>query len=157
MNNGETNHNGAALELVCFRLGDETYALNAANVAEIVAAEALSLKPQFPSFVFGLTSTGRRSVAFLDLKQCFGLPYTPLTAEAKIVVLSVRCAVFGLLVDEVLENMRPLQAYALPPSKEKLAQTKNCALGLVREAVRVAILLDSQRLAALLDGMINKL
>ncbi|SOD90243.1 chemotaxis protein CheW [Caenispirillum bisanense] len=89
------------LQLVSFRLGEQTYAIDIMMVREIkVWTEATPL-PNTPSFVRGVINLRGLIVPVFDLRDRFGQGRTETTRTHVVVVVSVEGRTLGILVDAV--------------------------------------------------------
>jgi purine-binding chemotaxis protein CheW len=92
------------LEVVEFRLADETYALECRFIGEVYPLKALTPIPGAPAFVLGIIDIRGRIVSVVDLKKFFELPGIGLSDLARVIVLrdGVGRMEFGILAEEVL-------------------------------------------------------
>ena len=61
------------LALVCFRLGDEQYALDIARVHEVLRLMPIIRVPQMPDFVLGIINARGNIIPVFDFRRKFGL------------------------------------------------------------------------------------
>ncbi|MCX6580660.1 MAG: chemotaxis protein CheW [Candidatus Aminicenantes bacterium] len=95
---------GPPLEVVEFRLADETYALECRFIGEVYPLKALTPIPGAPAFVLGIIDIRGRIVSIIDLKRFFELPGKGLSDLARVIVLRDGDGgmEFGILAEEVL-------------------------------------------------------
>jgi len=93
---------GPPLEVVEFRLADETYALECRFIGEVYPLKALTPIPGAPAFVLGIIDIRGRIVSVVDLKRFFDLPGKGLSNRARVIVLRDGDGgmEFGILAEE---------------------------------------------------------
>ena len=88
-------------------VGDETFALNVAQVREVLDLCPFSRVPNMPAYVRGMIDVRGQAVPVIDLRVRFGLPPAEPTDSTRIMVLEVvsgsRPLVIGALTDRVIE------------------------------------------------------
>ena len=88
-------------------IGDETFALNVAQVREVLDICPFSKVPNMPPSVRGMIDVRGQAVPVIDLRVKFGLPPVEPTDSTRIMVLEVvsgsRPLVIGALTDRVFE------------------------------------------------------
>jgi len=106
------------LRLVSFSVADQEYALDIAQVQEIVQLpERVSELPNTPSHVLGVISLRQRLLPLVSLRTLFGLPRLDYAEQHRIVVTSLPGGVnVGLVTDSVKEvlSVPRAQADAMP-------------------------------------------
>lgn len=112
---GEGGEN--VLPMVMFTLGDETYALDARVVLQVVVLRELTPLPSAPAPLFGVTQWRGDVLTILDLRAALGVNVRGVTDLARVVVVNGHDRVFGILADAArevmdigIEAIRPLRA-----------------------------------------------
>lgn len=102
-----TNDNHAAMRALTMRLDDETFAIDAESVREILEVVPVTRVPNAPEAVFGLINVRGSVVPLADFRVLFGMARQEPTEDTRIVVVEVRLdderLVAGLLADKVYE------------------------------------------------------
>jgi purine-binding chemotaxis protein CheW len=102
-----TNDNQAAMRALTMRLDDETFAIDAESVREILEVVPVTRVPNAPEAVFGLINVRGSVVPLADFRVLFGMARQEATEDTRIVVVEVRLdderLVAGLLADKVYE------------------------------------------------------
>lgn len=93
------------LQVVCFRVGAEEYALDIALVQEIKEVVPITRVPRTPPYITGVFNLRGRIVPVLDLKMRLGFGRTEFTPETRIVVVEHEERPVGIIVDEVTETL----------------------------------------------------
>lgn len=131
---------------VSFRLGQETYALKALNVQEILKAEEISPVPGAPHFVLGVINLRGNIVTVMDTRQRFGLAEPPAEGIRQVIVTETAGQTLGLLVDDVSEVVGIRSEEIEPAPELENAEIGRHILGVVRSEEGLRILIDVDRL-----------
>ncbi|MGB9984477.1 MULTISPECIES: chemotaxis protein CheW [unclassified Herbaspirillum] len=103
---GEERQNDE-LQLVSFRIASQEYAIDIADVQEIVQVPPGIIRvPHCAPHVVGVMSLRNRLLPLVDLRQMFGLPVQVLDDRCRIVVLAHGASSIGVVVDGVSEVLR---------------------------------------------------
>lgn len=86
---------------VSFALGEETYAINAARVNEVLRYTEITPVPGAPSFILGIINLRGNVVTVIDARTVFALPGRDVTSQSRIIVVEVEDFIVGVLVDRV--------------------------------------------------------
>ena len=139
------------LPLVCFRLCDEQYALDIARVHEVLRVPPITRVPQMPDPVLGIINTRGNIIPVFDFRRKFGLAGKPLDQRAKIVVVDTPEAPVCFVADELLDNVKVERSSIAPASQGKLKIPKECVTGISRLEERGIVILDLDKIYALLQ------
>jgi purine-binding chemotaxis protein CheW len=99
----ESSATDAVIQLVTFRLKDETYGINVMQVQEVLRVTEIAPVPGAPSYVLGIVNLRGNVVTVIDTRTRFGLPMTELDDSSRIVIIESEQQVVGILVDSVAE------------------------------------------------------
>jgi len=91
------------IQLVTFRLKDETYGINVMQVQEVLRITEIAPVPGAPGYVLGIINLRGNVVTVIDTRTRFGLPTTELDDASRIVIIESEQQVVGILVDSVAE------------------------------------------------------
>ena len=91
------------IQLVTFRLKDETYGINVMQVQEVLRVSEIAPVPGAPGYVLGIINLRGNVVTVIDTRTRFGLPTTDLDDTSRIVIIESDEQVVGILVDSVAE------------------------------------------------------
>jgi purine-binding chemotaxis protein CheW len=101
---GET---GKRVEYLAFGLAGETYAVQIANVAEILRPPPITRVPRAPHTVLGVISVRGKLVTVVDLRRRLHLPPGAVDRKTRILLTDVGGGEqIGLVVDEVQQVWR---------------------------------------------------
>ena len=94
------------IQLACFRLGAEMYAIDIMRIKEIIRPQKLTAVPRAPVFVEGMINLRGTVLPVIDLGKRFGLPATLIDRRSRVVICAVFDRFVGILVEEVAEVRR---------------------------------------------------
>jgi purine-binding chemotaxis protein CheW len=130
-----------ALHVVC-SVGDETYALPAAQVLELETFAGATAVPGTPPWVVGLVQVRSRVVPAVDLRLRLGLPPAPRTLDTRVLVVQLEGRVIGLIADAAREMVHLDAAVAPLPALDDRAHVR----GAVQVGARRYLLIDLESL-----------
>ena len=94
---------GSIIQLVTFRLQDETYGINVMQVQEVLRVSEIAPVPGAPSYVLGIVNLRGHVVTVIDTRRRFGLSTKEINDASRIVIIESQKEVVGILVDSVAE------------------------------------------------------
>ncbi|WP_412710084.1 chemotaxis protein CheW [Atrimonas thermophila] len=130
------------LQLVAFRLGKETYAVDIQQVQEIIRMQQITAVPGAPFFVEGVINLRGRIIPVIDLRKRLGLPQGEKTDEVRIVVVEIPPHKVGMVVDAVEEVLRLSMEDIEPPSTLVASVDEQYLKGVGKTGDRLVVLLD---------------
>lgn len=133
------------LQLVGFHVAGEEYGLDILRVHEIIRAQRLTRVPNSPNFIDGVMNLRGKIVPVVALRRCFGLEPAPEDQQTRIVVVEMKDAVLGFIVDSVSEVLR-IPADAVEPAPRLGKVEKEYVSGVGKIDDRLLIVLDVDRL-----------
>jgi purine-binding chemotaxis protein CheW len=139
-------HQAASMQLVSFKLGDESYGIEITKVREIILVGEITQIPETPPYVKGLINLRSTVIPVIDLRARFSLTETELTPESRIMVLHVGSRTIGIVVDSVNEVLRVTRQQISPAPPTVTSSGNEYMTGLVRLKKDLLILLDVDRL-----------
>lgn len=113
-------------QYLTFTLGDEHFALDVANVREILEFTGVTKVPQTPEFMRGVINLRGSVVPVMDMRLKFGMSITEKAVDTCVIVAEVslegETTVLGALVDSVQEvfELEPEQIEPAPRIGTKL-------------------------------------
>ncbi len=96
---------GATLQWVTFRLGNETYAINVMQVQEVLRVTEIAPVPGAPDFVLGIINLRGNVVTVIDARSRIGLSFREMDDDTRIIIIEAGPQVVGIVVDSVAEVM----------------------------------------------------
>jgi purine-binding chemotaxis protein CheW len=94
------------LQLVGFRIGNETFGVPINLVREIVRVPDISAVPDAPDYVEGVINLRGRIISVIDLRKRFGETKIESNRKNRILVTDIERRVVGLIVDAASEVLR---------------------------------------------------
>jgi purine-binding chemotaxis protein CheW len=137
-------------QYLTFRIGDEDFALDVANVREILEFTTVTKVPKTPDYMRGVINLRGSVVPVLDMRLKFGLSETKRTINTCVIVIEVSIentkTVMGAMVDCVQEvfELEP-DEIELPPRIGTMLKTEFIK-GMGRKDDHFIILLDIDKL-----------
>jgi purine-binding chemotaxis protein CheW len=127
-----------------FTLGSENFGVDVNIVREIVRVPPFITRvPNAPNYIRGVINLRGTIVPVFDMELKIGMPSTPLTDEARIVVLSVSEVMFGIIVNSVREVRTIYDAQLESATKLSTAMDKRYVMWVAKPTDgRLILLLD---------------
>ncbi|MDO1581897.1 chemotaxis protein CheW [Rhizobium oryzicola] len=94
-----------ALEIIAFRLGQESFCIRTTAVREIRGWAASMPIPNSPDYVLGVINLRGNVIPTIDLARRLGMPAAERTERSAIVVVEAGHTTIGLLVDHVTDML----------------------------------------------------
>ncbi len=134
------------IQIVSFRLADETFGVAITKVREIILMCDITRVPQTPHYVKGLINLRSTVIPVIDLRALFGLPEGEQSDDSRIMVLQVGTKTVGIVVDGVDEVLRISQDQIAEPPPTVASLGNEYLDGLVKLADKLLILLDIDKI-----------
>ena len=139
---------GEQMELISFRLAQETYAIRLTHVQQIIKLREITLFPRAPEYILGVVSLRGLVIPIFDLRRRLGLATREPTRETRIVVAMQGTKVIGLIVDRIEQVVR-LPAGTIEPPPPILGDLEAEFIeGIGRFEGRMLILLNLSKVLA---------
>lgn len=108
---------GKERQLVSFKLGNETYAVDVNQVRSIGKVDEITHIPKMPVFVEGVMNLRGQITTVIDLRRRFGIEGNGgRTDQARIIVAEIDDTQVGMIVDSVRDVIRVSEKnISLPP------------------------------------------
>jgi purine-binding chemotaxis protein CheW len=132
-------------QVVAFRLGDETYAIDISYIHEIIRMREITFVPRAPHYMRGVINLRGRIVPVMDLSSRLGLPSHEETPQSRIIVVEVNGESIGMIVDAVSEVLRLPEDQIEPPTQMAGSESADYISGLGKVNDRLVLLLDVQK------------
>jgi purine-binding chemotaxis protein CheW len=104
--NGDTVFSSDEMQLVTFTLDKESFGLDIMNVQEIIRIPDITVIPQTPPYVEGVTNLRGNILPVIDTRVKFGMSKAERSISSRVIVVDVRGKKVGLSVDAVSEVLR---------------------------------------------------
>lgn len=149
-------------EYMTFKLGDELFAINVAQVREVLELSQITKVPTAPDYMRGVVNVRGQATPVVDLRLRFGLPRGADTVHTRIIVMELELdgqpTVLGGIADSVHEVIELDPANVLPPPRIAMRWRTEFIEGMGRRGDDFLIILNvnavfsSEELALLSDG-----
>ncbi len=136
---------------VFFELGERSFGLPVTHVREILRVGRIARVPRAPRPVKGATNVRGKVVPVIDLRMLLGLAELEIGPESRILLLSSRSRLLGLLVDRVRRVALIAPSGVREAAADLLPAAPRGPLGTIETEEGPAILLDVENLL-LLNG-----
>ena len=133
-------------QYLTFKLGDELFAIEVAQVREILELSQITKVPTAPSYMRGVINVRGKATPVVDLRTKFGLPTTGDRLETRVVVMELEIegetAVVGGIADSVHEVIELDAAQIAPPPRIAMRWRNELIKGMGRRGELFIIILD---------------
>ena len=136
---------------VTCRLEGETFALPVAQVQEILRVQNLTRVPHAPLPVRGVTNMRGYVLPVVDLRMRLGMEPVEMTPLHRIMVISSKGRLIGLLVDGVEQVLQIDRLTVEPPPADVVTERSYYILGVSHRDGELVILLDADRVLQVRD------
>jgi purine-binding chemotaxis protein CheW len=92
----------SSISVLVFALADEKYGVELDFIKEVIPLKELTILPQAPEYVMGITNVRGKITSIIDLKKFFNLPEKGITNLNKVIILKHGEMEFGILADNIL-------------------------------------------------------
>jgi len=134
------------IQLACFRIGTEMYALDILRIKEIIRPQRLTAIPKAPPFIEGVINLRGAVVPVVDLRKRFDQPQSSIDRDTRIMVCALAGKIIGLIVDEVAEVRRYTRPEIQPAPQFLRGRGAEFFLGVCRRDDQLMMLLDLERI-----------
>lgn len=148
-------------QYMTFKLGDELFAIDVAQVREVLEVSQITKVPTAPAYMRGVVNVRGQATPAVDLRQRFGLPKGIDTVHTRIIVMELdldgEAAVLGGIADSVHEVIELEPANIDPPPRIAMRWRTDFIQGMGKRGDDFIIILDinavfsSQELALVRD------
>jgi len=136
-------------QYLTFKLDDEVYATNIAQVREVLDYSRITKVPRTPEYMRGVINLRGHVVPVMDLKFKFEIGRTEKTVNTCIVIVEVNLdgerMIIGALADSVQEVIEMDPSMIEPPPKIGTTLSANFIRGMGKRDEQFVIILDIDR------------
>jgi len=134
------------IQVACFRLGDDLYAVDIMRIREIIRPQKLTLLPRTPAFVEGIINLRGAVIPVIDMRRRFGLPPRPIVHTSRLLIVTIAEQLIGLVVDDVTEVLTVPVRDIKPPPKVAGGVGAEYLIGICLAKESLIILLNLDRI-----------
>ena len=147
-------------QYITFKLGDELFAINVAQVREVLELPQITKVPTAPDYMRGVVNVRGKAIPVVDLRLKFGLPSTPDTVNSRIVVLELELdgetTVVGGIADSVHEVIELEAGQINPPPRIAMRWRTELIQGMGKRGDEFIIILDINRVFASAEAALRE-
>ncbi len=134
------------IQVACFRLKDDLYAVDIMRINEIIRPQKLTPLPQAPSFIDGIINLRGAVIPVVDLRKRFDMTAREADASTRLLIVRLSSQTLGLVVDDVTEVITVPVKDIKPPPAVSDGVIVNYLLGVCLSGENMVMLLDIDRL-----------
>ena len=134
------------LQIVGFRIGNETYGVRIGSVREIVRVPEITSVPSAPDLVEGVINLRGKIIPVMDLRKRFGSAAPQPDKKNRILVVELENKLVGLIVSSASEVLKIPPSEIESPGSVFAEGESNYVTGVGKLKGRLIILLDIARL-----------
>lgn len=134
------------IQLACFRVGEEMYALDIMRIKEIIRPQKLTPVPKAPPFIEGVINLRGAVIPVVDLRRRFDQPRTDVDRMTRVIICALSGRIIGLVVDEVAEVRRYSRQEVQPAPRFLQGKGAEFFLGVCRRDDDLVMLLDLEKI-----------
>ncbi len=132
--------------IIAFKLGEEEYGVDVAQIQEIIKMKEITRVPKAPYYIKGVINLRGNVIPVVDLRSRFSLPAKEATDQSRIIVLDIKGIRFGIIVDAVSEVIRLPKENIEPPPPVAMGGIEATYLrGVGKVDNKLIILLDLEK------------
>lgn len=139
------------IQLACFSLGDNLFAVDIMRIKEIIQPQKLSALPKASQALEGVINLRGVVIPVMDLRKRFGMPPAAAEVASKLLIVSLVRQKLGLVVDAVMEVITVPVNEIKPPLDNSLGVGMEYLLGVCLSNDKVYMILDIDSLFGLSD------
>jgi len=147
-------------QYITFKLGEELFAINVAQVREVLELPLITKVPTAPDYMRGVVNVRGKAIPVVDLRLKFGLPSTPDTINSRIVVLELELdgetTVVGGIADSVHEVIELEADQINPPPRIAMRWRTELIQGMGKRGDEFIIILDINRVFTTADAALRE-
>ena len=147
-------------QYITFKLGDELFAINVAQVREVLELPLITKVPTAPDYMRGVVNVRGKAIPVVDLRLKFGLPSTTDTVHSRIVVLELELdgetTVVGGIADSVHEVIELEADQINPPPRIAMRWRTELIQGMGKRGDEFIIILDINRVFTSADTALRE-
>jgi purine-binding chemotaxis protein CheW len=134
------------IQVVGFRIGNETYGVRIGAVREIVRVPDITAVPSAPDIIEGVINLRGKIIPVMDLRKRFGQVYTVADKKNRILVVEIDNKLVGLIVNAASEVLKIPPGDIEPPGSVFADGESGYVTGVGKLKGRLIILLDITKL-----------
>lgn len=130
------------IQLACFNLGDNIFAVDIMRIREIILPQKLSSLPRASSVLEGVINLRGTVIPVMDMRKFFGMPAVQEEIPGKLLIVSLARQILAMAVDNVMEVISVPVKDIKPPLETADGISMDHLLGVCLSEGRVIMILD---------------
>lgn len=130
------------IQLACFNLGSDLFAVDIMRIREIVQPQRLSSLPRASQLLEGVINLRGSVIPVMDLRKRFGMPLLTGGKNGKLLIVSLFRQPVALVVDDVMEVITVAATDIKPPPDVADGVGTEFLLGVCLSGDRLFMILD---------------
>ena len=139
-------------QYITFKLGDELFAINVAQVREVLEMGQITRVPTAPDYMRGVVNVRGQAIPVLDLRLRFGLPRGADTVHTRVLVMELELdgeqTILGGIADSVHEVIELEPSQVNPPPRIAMRWKTEFIQGMGKRGDDFIIVLDANAVFA---------
>ena len=128
---------GEMMQLVVFKLANETYGIATHHVREVQPLQAISPVPCTPDFVIGIINIRGAIYSVIDIRQFLGVPDQQRTEDTKVILVASAGLEVGVLADDILGEISIHQTEIKAPLATRASLKEEYVQGVTKEMLSI--------------------
>lgn len=133
-------------QYITFKLGNELFAINVAQVREVLEVSTITRVPTAPEYMRGVVNVRGKAIPVADLRVRFGLPRVADTVSTRIIVMELvldgEATVLGGIADSVHEVIELDPSNINPPPRIAMRWRTDFIQGMGKRGDDFILILD---------------
>jgi purine-binding chemotaxis protein CheW len=134
------------IQLACFRVGKEMYALDILRIREIIRPQKITAVPKAPPFIEGVINLRGAVIPVVDLRKRFDQELGTDIRKTRVIICALTGKIIGLTVDDVAEVRRYSRQEIQPAPQFLKGKGAEFFLGVCRRDDDLVMLLDLEKI-----------
>jgi purine-binding chemotaxis protein CheW len=134
------------IQLVCFRVGAQMYALDIMRIKEVIKFQRLTPIPKAPLFIEGVINLRGAIIPVVDLRKRFDKGVADSDRDTRVIICALSGRIIGIMVDEVSEVRRYSRQEVWPAPQFLKGKGAEFFLGVCRRDEDLVMLLDLEKI-----------
>lgn len=134
------------VQLACFKVGEEKYALDILKVKEITRSQPVTRIPRAPEFIEGVISIRGTFIPVVDMRKRFGFPPREPDRNTRVIIATIAGRIIGIQVDEAKEVIWVSRKEIKPPPRILKGNASEYLEGICRSGDEILMFLDFERI-----------
>jgi len=130
------------IQLACFTLGENLFAVDIMRIREIILPQKLSEFPGAAQILEGVINLRGAVIPVMNMRKRFGMPETAAGKAGKLLIVSLARQAVALAVDNVMEVITVPARNIMPPPEAADGIGMELLLGVCLSDDRVFMILD---------------